>query len=285
MALGGLLGGVLAVVLPPYYTAESSLVASSAVVEGDKSSALSALSSLASTNTSKELTPFDRLQIVLGSAGFAKSLLDDQTARSVLFPDRWDARAKRWNEPRGLEATVDHLLGTEQSAEPDENRALAALNRHLRLTPDTANGVVRIAFTAKTRDAALYMLTLTIKRADDIVRRDYLQVARSYSRYISDQLNTITNVPSRQVLTDQWNKYQETVVMASVGLPFAELAIDPPHVPTSRSGPSVLLYSLLGGVLGAIAALMFAVFFPRWSWNAWQTRLDHSLRRPAKSLS
>jgi uncharacterized protein involved in exopolysaccharide biosynthesis len=286
MAAGCFLGGLLALVLPPYYTAESSLVASKAVVEGDKSSALSALSSLAgSDNTSKELTPFDRLQIVLRSAGFAKSLLDDETARSVLFPHRWDARAKRWDEPRGPVAAIERLVGLEGTAEPDENTALAALNRHLHISPDASNGVVQIAFTAETRDAALYMLKLTIRRADGIVRRDYLQVAQSYSKYISDQLNNITNVPSRQVLMDQWDKYQETVVMASVGLPFAELAIDPPHVPTSRSGPSVPMYSLLGIPLGALVALMFSLFFPQWSWKVGQTRSDLPLRRTAKSLS
>lgn len=259
--VGGLVGLGLSLTIPAYYRATTSLVASSAVAEtSPTSSALSTLSSLAggANNPSKELSPFERLQIVLESAGLAESLLDDETARSVLFPQRWDKTAHKWVIRPDIISVLKQTVGLISPGKPDGSVAIAALKKHLSISKDASTGVTELSFVAKDRSAALFMLNLVLKRADDIVRRDYLRVADSYSGYIIKQLPEITNVASRQVLMEQLGKYQQTVVMARVDLPFAELAIDPPHVPVRPAGPSALIYSIVGILAGALLAFILA---------------------------
>ena len=264
--IGGILFVIVALVSAPYYTATTTLVASSAVAQsGQTNSTLNTLSSLtgAMSGVTKELSPFERLQLVLKSTGMAKAVLSDEKAREILFPDRWDPVSHTWSEPSGILARIKSLIGRGESAEPDSITAARALEKHLSLSTDATDGSVRLTFTARDRDAALFMLRLVLEKADDIVRRDYLVVAQGYTDYILKLLPTVDNVVSRSALTDQMSRYQETVVMAHVNLPFAELAIDPPTVPLQRSGPMPLIYLSIGMAFGFVSGIVYLLIRPR----------------------
>ena len=263
-AIGGVLFVIFALISAPYYTASTTLVASSAIAQSDQTnSALSTLSSLTGAmGTSKELSPFERLQIILKSAGLAKALLNDERAREILFPDRWNSETHSWSAPSGLLTEMQSLLGWGETAEPDSVTASAVLKNHLGMTLDTMTGSVRLTFTARNRDEALYMLRLVLQQADDIVRHDYLVVAQGYTDYILKLLPSVDNVVSRSALTDQMSRYQETVVMARVNLPFAQLAIDPPFVPMKPSGPQLLSYLMTGLIVGFACGIFYLLIRP-----------------------
>lgn len=268
--MGGVLFVLIALISTPYFTASTILVASSAVAESSQTnSALSTLSSLSSlagvtatATTTKELSPFERLQLVLKSAGLAEAVLTDEKAREILFPGRWDSISRSWSEPSGPLNEVRSLLGLGDPAEPDSVTAATALAYHLGMSVDTISGSVRLTFTAEDRDAALYMLRLVLQKADDIVRQDYLVVAQGYTDYILKLLPTVDNVVSHSALTDLMSRYQETVITARVNLPFAELAIDPPNVPMRRSGPQPLIYLLVGFIAGFAVGIVYILIRP-----------------------
>lgn len=185
----------------------------------------------------------------LASAGFARDFIVTEDLLPALYPERWDAQAKQWRageEVPTIEDGVRRFTRDVQAVTEDRKTGLVTLTVDWHdpvLAERWANGLIDLANERLRADAVANSRQRIEFLNTELRKTDVLELRQAIYRLIESQLNQ--------------------AMLASVQKDYAFRVIDAAVVPDRRARPRRSVITVVGGLLGATAGLIW-VFAPGW---------------------
>jgi uncharacterized protein involved in exopolysaccharide biosynthesis len=177
---------------------------------------------------------------LLNSQAVIERFIEDKDLRPVLFPDRWDPKARTW------------------TVEPDEvptvQDAYRVFDRDVRrVVEDPVARTVVLEILWSDREVAAAWANEIVKRVNETMRQRTIEEAQRSVKYLEQQLENTTVVELRQVLFRVMQDQITTMTLANSREEFGLRVVDPAVSPASRDfvRPKRLLI-VLGGMLGGL---------------------------------
>lgn len=230
-------------------------------------SGLAAIAGVSLGDSSQGVTPFDLYLETLNSRALAASLAKDPVVMRSAFKEEWDAKAKRWSEPRSpvrvVTKSIRSILGIPRPAwhPPGPPELQEFIRRHVVVEkPDAKDApITKIILDSEEPEFAAHLLVRMNEIADDRVRRTNLATARSYAIYLSQKLRSEMVAEYRRDLSQALGEQEKSIMLASSKEPYAATTIEPPitaSLPVHPNGPFILLLGLaVGMMVGSAVAL------------------------------
>lgn len=185
----------------------------------------------------------------LASSGFARDFIVTEQLLPALYPERWDAQAGQWRAGEKvptIEDGVRRFTRDVRAVNEDRKTGLVTLTVDWYdpvLAEQWANGLIELANERLRADAVANSRQRIDFLNAELRKTDVLELRQAIYRLIESQLNT--------------------AMMASVQKEFAFRVIDAAVVPDRRARPRRMVLTVVGGLLGATAGLIW-VFGPGW---------------------
>lgn len=215
------------------------------------------------------LSDFARFLHLLTTAPVAERLIATDDLLPRLFPERWDAEARRWRPAGGISGTVRRwwlgLIGREDWITPDADAVSRHLRRRLVIEPIGASAMRRLIWRDTDRALALTLLVRLHRAADDHLRSEAARRNAAQIAHIRTGLAEITLADHRRALTDLLAEHERAMIMLPVDLPFAADSIEPPNTAGLPDWPNPTVVI----TLAAAAGLAFGLFliYARSAWR------------------
>ena len=234
-------------------------------------SALAGVAGLsAAVGVTSQATPFERLKQALSSLELAGVLQEKFDLLHTVYAGSWDAEAGEWIRPSGqeFERREQYLrfLNLPTWSEPSLEKLAAYVGDSVLVEQIEQSPFYEVKVTHSDPDFASYLLTITYREADELLRkRDRREVAERKA-YLNERLLTETLEASRNVLYSLLTQEEQKEMMLEGDLPYAARIIDPPYLLDAPTAPSVartVVFPIVIAVLLAVAALSAIALFRR----------------------
>ena len=256
LACGAMFAGLAAVaafIMTPKYRAEIVVIP---VKADDARSALSSmvgqlggLAGLAGVSLGGGGNKDEYLQY-LRSAAFTARFIEDEQLLPVLFADRWDAQAQRWDvaDPADVPTLADGVRFF--------NRGVRAVEEERR------TGIVTLIVVWKDREQAARWANLLVERANRDLRERAIKEAQASIDYLDSELAKTSVIELRQAIYRLVESQIKTVMFANARPEYAFKVIDPAVAPDADDvvRPKKLAMILVGGVLGGGAGFLLVLW-------------------------
>jgi uncharacterized protein involved in exopolysaccharide biosynthesis len=232
------------------YRAEALLAPAGATQPAGAMAGLGGLASLAGIKVGGADSGAETVAM-LQSKKFIEDFIRDKNLLPVLFADRWDAAAGKW-----------------QSADPAEQPDLRDgidyfLDGVLELSKDGETGFVTLALEWRDPQQAAQWVMELVARANETKRRNDIRDAQQKLDYLNEQLAQANLIELRQAISRVVEEQVSAMTMAQAQAEYAFKVIDPAMVPKERVWPQrtliVIAAALFGGMLGIFIILVRAV--------------------------
>lgn len=179
---------------------------------------------------------------VLKSRDIIRGFIEDEQLLPVLFADKWDAAAGRWdvNDPKDV---------------PDVRDGVQLFDRKIRsVSEDRRTELVTLSIDWKDADLAASWAAKLVTRLNDGLRQRALTEAQDSIRHLRQQLDVASQVAVRDAISRLLESELEKEVLARTTPDFAFRVVDKAVVPKRKHKPQrafiVLVTMLLvGGVV------------------------------------
>lgn len=185
----------------------------------------------------------------LASSGFARDFIVTGQLLPALFPERWDEKAGQWRageQVPTVEDGVRRFTHDVRAVSEDRKTGLVTLTVDWYdpvLAEQWANGLIDLSNERLRAEAVANSRQRIDFLNAELRKTDVLELRQAIYRLIESQLNT--------------------AMLASVQKEFAFRVIDAAVVPDRRARPRRTVLTVVGGLLGATAGLIW-VFGPGW---------------------
>ena len=245
MLLGALSSGVYCWRADPLYRAETVLVLHSSDAGPSLPAALKGLAGLADISINAPTGEAEAIA-TLQSRVLIEELIQANSLRPVLFPERWDESTGSW---------IDD--------DPEEHPSLQEgvqlfARKVLHIEHDVGRGTISLSVTWTDPNLATDWAAELTERANERLRARALTEAEGRLAYLKKELDKAGQVELRQAIARLMEQNTQAAVMARADPEFAFKTIDPPRVPHKPFSPNGLLMiigAILGSILGLIPAL------------------------------
>ena len=240
-----------ALLMTPVYRAEA-LVAPVQDESVDASSLvgnLGGLASIAGLNVDKSARLKDEAVALLRSRHFLESFIETEGLLPVLFPDAWDAGAKRWK-------------ATDHGRVPTLGQGYRYFrDRVLRVEELRTTGLLTISIEWSDRQQAARWANTVVARINETMRERAIAESEQSLRYLNEQLKTDPVLELKEVLFRLVESQVRSVTLAKGRPQYAFRVIDPAAVPEPDEfvRPLRLLMIVAGLFLGILTGTVVAI--------------------------
>lgn len=251
-----------AFLMTPIYRAETLL----APVQHEGKSGLSALAGqfgglaeLAGVNLGSGSNTVEETIATLRSRALADVFIKEQKIMPILFPDKWDAKKKKWKKK-----------GWGLSDEEDRPTAWAAFEifdkgiRSVRV--DRKTGLVTLAIEWKDPALTEKWANNLVKRVNAQRREEAIRDAEKSIAYLEKEITKTSSVEVQQSIYRLIEAQTKTIMVANTREEYAFKVIDPAVVPEEKAKPKRRLIVILGFITGLMIGV-FSAFFRRFLEN------------------
>ncbi|MFW6027789.1 MAG: Wzz/FepE/Etk N-terminal domain-containing protein [bacterium] len=249
-ALFAVLGLVLALLLSPQYRGRTTFLLSDSDSAGSAVSSLAnrfgSLASLAGISVGGQGGQSARALALLKSNRFAVRFMRKHALDRELFPERWNAAAKRWNPG---------------AAPSDSELSEEWFDGIFSLSEDQKSGQISVSIVwPGDPEKAAELANQFVKEADDWLRAQTIKRTEEHLAYLSAQLAASPTQGIREAITQVMESEIERRMFANGTGHYLIEIIDPAiaeHEPVFPSPPIFLAgFGTLGFILAAIVALI-----------------------------
>lgn len=238
--------------LTPVYRATTVLAPADLEKKGMSSNLSSALGSvsgfaaLAGINFGGNDYATEEAMEVLKSAQFTEDFIRDRGLLPELFPQKWDAHARRWR--------------SDLKRIPTLGAGFRAFEKIRKLTRDTKTGLISLRIDWKDPVEAADWTNSMVERLNDEMRQRALQQADASMGYLQHELATTVDVSTREAISRLMEDAIKQQMLARVTKEYSLQVVDK-ALSSDRDAPVrpiKLLYGGVGFLLGGCVGLMLA---------------------------
>jgi uncharacterized protein involved in exopolysaccharide biosynthesis len=268
-------GIVLALVLPVRYEAEVKFVpADTADLRGGAGldGRLADLADMAGLAAGGASSNVEKYLAILTSREFTERFLQDEAAFPELFPDLWDASAKKWRAPRpsllaSAGSWLDMRLGSPRvetqravevarlAGEPSSWEAFRKFDLVRSVNRDRRTGIVTLTILWRDPQVAAAWANHILARANQQIRTRAIEDAERNLHYLADQLKETDSMELRNALFKLSESEQRKRMLATVRPDYAFEVIDRAVAPEQRASPHRTVLVISMGILGIFLGL------------------------------
>jgi uncharacterized protein involved in exopolysaccharide biosynthesis len=256
LSLLGIAAGVaIAVLTQPIYRAE--VLLSPAATETGAGSTLSRLAQQFSPLTSL-VGGFDNAEglsskevriATLRSRRLTDNFIRERNLLPVLFPDNWDAAARRWKVHDGMPAV------------PTMDAAFKRFDKKIRsVDEDRSSGLITLRVEWSDRRLAAEWANDLVARTNQYLRARSVEEAKRSIAYLEGELEKTNVVERRQIMYRLVESKTSEIMMANARDEYAFIVVDPAVIPAAGNTVKprrvvIVALGLFGGVfIGFIVA-------------------------------
>lgn len=281
-----LVGITLAVVLPVRYEAKVTFVpADTTDLRGglNLDGRLADLADMAGLGGGGASGNVEKSLAILTSREFTDRFLRDEGALPELFPDLWDASARKWkpSHPSWLARSSQWLDSASASGrqetpaavqapatgEPSSWEAFRIFDRVRSVDRDRRTGIVTLTIRWRDPHIAASWANRILARANEQIRTRAIDEAGRSLQYLANQLQETNTIQLRDALYKLSEAEQRKRMLATVRPDYAFEVIDPAVPPEQRVSPHrvalVISMAILGAFLGAVIVVVRALLRSR----------------------
>jgi uncharacterized protein involved in exopolysaccharide biosynthesis len=252
MIAGAVLAGAIAANIKPKYRAEAILAEADTGKSGSLLSSLSGqfggLASLAGVNLGRGNGTLEETLATITSNAVLYDFIERNDLLKVILASRWDEKNGKWKH--GL---FNHRDPTEWHAARTFRKSI------LTVSEDKKTHLVKLIIEWKdpvrARDWANDLIGATNRR----IRDHAIAVSTRNLEYLNQQLEKAATVDLRQAISRLIETETKNAMVARGNDEYALKIIDPAVVPQEKYSPQITLIVALGGVLGLLVGLGFAM--------------------------
>ena len=242
----GLVGAILAFVVPKKYTASALVDPAAASSVGSGAGGLRAvasefggLASLVGLHTPVDTSGrADRLA-VLESRQITEKFIRDNNLLPLLYPSEWDPQMKRWHV-----GMFHHV--------PTVWKAASYFDGHIRtVKTDVKTGLVRVSVTWSNPELAAEWANGLVGLTNSYLRAKAIANADRDIAFLTAEAQKTTLVGEKKVIYSLMESQIERAMLARGSTQFALKVLDPAQTPEKASSPRPILWTILGVLLGA----------------------------------
>ncbi len=188
---------------------------------------------------------------VLKSREFARTFIEKYDLLSVFFADDWDAKNELW-------------LADDPADAPDIRDGVKYFHESILIvSEERSTGLVTLAVEWTDPDVAAEWASILVRRLNDRVRERALLEAETNVSYLQSEMANTTLVTLQESIGRLLETELQKLMLAKGNAEFAFKILDPAVSPKQRVRPkralTVVVGTLLGGLLGVFAVLIVAV--------------------------
>lgn len=197
-----------------------------------------------------DFSEFDHFVATLTSVKLAERLERDEQLSKRVF--RYDQEAKEFVRPKGpislLGQFLNWVFGQPGWMAPQSHDLAAYFNDRFQLEQDRESGVITITYQNKSRAAAEEILSLSIRKTDEILREEEKAVNIARHAYLEQRLQTEVRQTSRTLVAELLLDAEQRLMLVNVDPSFGARIVDGP---TSSSRPATprVMFSLFAAVV------------------------------------
>jgi len=206
-------------------------------------------------------------RLLLGGTRVAAEMENRYHLLEQMLPDAWNADEKRWkerNEVRlGLIANSKEMLGLLHWGKPTVTDLAGLLSSKIVFTQLPKSSFFRVAYTTPNPQQGVQLLSQLNDAANHVYSQGLADETQEQINYIDQMLRTETRQNVRDAQTRQLDLYSNRLVALHSGQSLLAQIVQPPVVSSTPVWPRPSLMLLLGAVIGFLAGLVAAVFWPK----------------------
>lgn len=246
------LAGAFAAIQKPKYRSETVLAEADNGKSGSLLSGLSGqfgnLASLAGVNLGRGSGTLEESLATITSNAVLYDFIERNNLLKVILASRWDEKKGQWKH------------GLFKHRDPTEWHAAQAFRKSiLTVSEDKRTHLVKLIIEWKdpvqARDWANDLVSATNKR----IREHVIAISTRNLEYLNLQLEKATTVDLRQAISRLIETETKSAMVARGNDEYALKIIDPAVVPQEKYSPQITLIVMLGGALGLLLGLGFAL--------------------------
>jgi hypothetical protein len=273
--IGLLYGMYSAYTAGPTFSASMSISPADSDAVGDIGSssgggAAGLLAGLTGTSNTIALPKFTQFISSMGSVGVARELIKRHDLLCRIFKSDCDPVTHQWTERTGWREFISGTLAKlGRLPDPNGPRTEIDLAQYIRgsVVPSTNknNSLVTLTFENSRPEFAAQVLSAVVSTTNDFIRTQNRETQRHYVEYLSQSAAKTTNVEQRQAIDALLLQQERQFMMTEVDVPYAAKILDGPTVvPVNKVLKTLVIYSFLGFVLGAVLAIFRDGLLSKW---------------------
>ena len=248
MILSIIVSAAYVIIAPPWYRAETVLIASDDQSTQAMGSQLSGLAALAGVQISDTRSP--EAIATLRSREFARSFIEDHDLLPVLFPDEWDEQKERWRND-------------DPSVRPSIHDGVKHFHENLLgVSEDSSNGLVTLSIEWTDADLAMQWANELVRRVNERLRVQALAEASDNLSFLRSEMAQAQILSLQQSIARLVEIELQNKMLAEGNVEYAFRTIDPATLPWKPVRPRPLVVFSLGIILAGLIA--FTVIFVRY---------------------
>jgi hypothetical protein len=259
----------------PLYSASMAISPAESDAIGDIGSsggggAAGLLAGLTGTTNTMALPKFTQFISSMGSVGVARELIKRHDLLCRIYRSDCDPVTHQWHERTGVREFFNGLLA-KLGGLPDPNGPRTEIDLALYLrgavvpSINKTNSLVTLTFEHPRPEFAAQVLSAVVATTNDHIRAQNRDVQKRYVEYLSQNAAKTTNVEQRQAIDTLLLQQERQLMMTEVDLPYAAKILDGPTVvPINKVLKTLVIYSFLGFVLGAVLAIFREMLPGKW---------------------
>lgn len=241
------IAGVVSLIIPPVYRAESIVMPANEESPAGSLSSLAeqfgGIASIAGLGLSTSSGVKEMALALLQSKNFLIGFIEHEDLLPILFEDEWDGEKKEWkvSDPSDIPTVLD---GVEE-----------IMDELLEISEDSELGTITIAVKWKDRELAAHWANLLVLMVNSKMREEAIKEANTNISYLNQELQKTSIVPLKTAIYSMIELEIRNRMLANVRKEYALITIDPAIAPDEDDYffPNRLLIS----ILSAISAMIF----------------------------
>lgn len=248
----------------PLFSATMSISPADSDTIGDVSGgggAAGLLAGLTGTTNTMALPKFTQFISAKGSVGVARELIKRYDLLCRIYNTDCDPATHQWRERTGIRAFFSGLLAKlGRLPDPNGPRTEIDLAQYIggavAAETNKNNSLVTLTYQHRRPEFAAQVLSAVVSTTNDYIRMQNRDLQRRYVEYLSQSAAKATNVEQRQAIDTLLLQQERQFMMTEVDAPYAAKILDGPTVvPVNTVLKTLVIYTFLGFVLGALLAI------------------------------
>jgi hypothetical protein len=177
-----------------------------------------------------------------------------------IYRGECDPVTHQWKERTGLREWVNAMLAR-LAGLPDPNgpRKIDDLANYIATSvipeENKTNSLVSIRYSNSKPEFAAQFLAAVVTASNDYVRTQSRETQKRYVEYLSGSAARTSNVEQRLAIDTLLLQEERQLMMTEVDIPYAAKVLEQPIVtPVNDALKTIAIYTIVGFILGAIAA-------------------------------
>lgn len=208
-------------------------------------------------------TDFEKFRVLYISSQTAQIVDQRYHLLQSMYPG-WNARHGRWEMPplgpgNALQRLIRVMFGRPAWRQPTADDLASLLGNQITIKKQDTDPFVMVSSESRDPKATEKLMLALADAANEILRRKAQQQATEQIKYLSHELETISNAEHRQVLTQLLSSQEQSLMLSRSNLPYAAQILTSPATHYDQGKPGITLTLAAGGIAGLLAGMFIAV--------------------------